>query len=465
MGRCAVNRSPSQRALARRATASLRLGERSALLAIGDVLGGMGGALIAGIGWAGITGHSATVSLAVTILFGIGWVAALLLVHGYAALTPRSRMYSAVSISKASVPVALLALVAFFVQPYAINRPSLLVSVAVGGTLILAFRCTVARLLLHSAFATPTVLITEADIGQEVRKALEAARFEYRIVEWLPATVAGEPIEGFTNRLLSALTRHSPPEVLIGTLTGPQINAVAQCSIDTGTMVRPLSTLLEQYLARAPLAQVDASWVLGLPSGRLMDRPALVFHRVLDVVLAAVLSLPLLVLTPLIAAIVYIDSPGPLYFRQTRVGQFGKEFTIVKFRTMRRDAEPEGPRWSTEADARVTRVGRLLRPIRIDEWPQIANIWRGEMSFIGPRPERPELVRILERELPYYRARLLVKPGLTGWAQVKAGYASSVSDSARKLEYDLYYVKYRGLRLDMQVLMLSVFVVLGFRGR
>lgn len=460
-----IGQAPPREALAHRPTASLRLGERNALLAVGDGVCGIAGSLVAEMSWAGLGRRTISVNLVVGVFFGIGWVIALLLVHGYAALAPRSRMYSAVSTSKAAVPVAALALVAFFVQPYAINRPSLLLSVAVGGALIVIFRVTVARLLLRDAFATPTILITEADIDQEVRQALEAARFEYRIIEWVPVRVAGEHLNGFANRLISAVERHRPPEMLVGTLTGPPLEAVAECSIATGTSVRSLSTLLEQYLARVPLDQVSPSWILGLPSGRLMDRPALLLRRVLDVSLAALISLPLFVITPLIAVIVRLDSPGPLYFRQTRVGQFGDEFTIFKFRTMRLDAEQAGPQWTSAADARLTRAGRVLRPMRIDEWPQIMNIWRGEMSFIGPRPERPEFVRILEQELPHYRARLLVKPGLTGWAQVNAGYASSMSDSARKLEYDLYYVKYRGLRLDMQVLMLTVFVVLGRRGR
>jgi lipopolysaccharide/colanic/teichoic acid biosynthesis glycosyltransferase len=433
-------------------------------MALGDATCGVIGCVLAYIVWN--AGRRAVVIDAwIPLLFGAGWLCALLLVHGYAAIAPRSRLYSAVSVGKAAVPVAVLAFSAYFLEPSVSNRPSLLLSVAIGAVSILVFRVTAARLLLNDVFAMPTVLITEADISSEVRIALDAARFEYRIVEWLPASEGGELETGFQDRLNKAIRRHRPPEMLVGHLPPTQLEAVAQCSVASGIGVRSLSTVLEHYLARVPLDQVNADWLLGLPSGRLMDRPVLLLRRILDVVLAALTSVPLFAITPLVAAAIRLDSPGPSYLRQTRVGQFGREFTLFKFRTMRVDAEAQGAQWSTKSDPRVTRVGRMLRRLRIDEWPQVINVWRGEMSFIGPRPERPEFVQILQRELPHYRARLLVKPGLTGWAQVKAGYASSVSDSARKLEYDLYYVKYRGLRLDMQVLMLSIFVVLGLRGQ
>jgi lipopolysaccharide/colanic/teichoic acid biosynthesis glycosyltransferase len=132
---------------------------------------------------------------------------------------------------------------------------------------------------------------------------------------------------------------------------------------------------------------------------------------------------------------------------------------------MRSDAELAGPQWANRDDPRVTRIGRLLRVTRLDELPQAFNVLLGEMSFIGPRPERPEFVSQLEREIPHYRARLAVKPGISGWAQVKGGYAASVGDTVRKLEYDLYYVKYQSLRLDLQIVLHTLFTVLGLRGR
>jgi lipopolysaccharide/colanic/teichoic acid biosynthesis glycosyltransferase len=147
------------------------------------------------------------------------------------------------------------------------------------------------------------------------------------------------------------------------------------------------------------------------------------------------------------------------------VGQHGREFDLLKLRTMRSDAETTGVQLTARRDPRVTRVGRALRITRLDEVPQLLNIARGEMSFIGPRPERPELIRQLEEAIPRFSARLLVKPGLTGWAQVRGGYASSIPEMTRKLEYDLYYIKNRSFRLDLQILASTFVAVIGLAGR
>src|SRR5205807_8901545 len=181
--------------------------------------------------------------------------------------------------------------------------------------------------------------------------------------------------------------------------------------------------------------------------------------------ISALISLPFLLVLPLLALLIRLDSPGPIFLQQRRVGQFGREFDLLKLRTMRSDAESDGPRWAVAGDPRVTRVGGILRKTRLDEVPQALNIVRGDMSFIGPRPERPEFVHRLEAEIPHYRTRLLVPPGLTGWAHVKGDYAGSASESIRKLEYDLYYVRNRSVRLDLQIAGGTVFTLLGFRGR
>jgi lipopolysaccharide/colanic/teichoic acid biosynthesis glycosyltransferase len=153
-----------------------------------------------------------------------------------------------------------------------------------------------------------------------------------------------------------------------------------------------------------------------------------------------------------------------MLYRQERVGLHGRPFTVLKFRSMRTDAEACGPVWAMQRDPRVTRIGSFIRLTRIDELPQLINVLRGEMSFIGPRPERPHFVAQLERALPFYRDRAQVKPGLTGWAQVNYPYGASVEDARAKLSYDLYYVKHRSLLLDLQILVATVRVVLFQRG-
>ena len=164
------------------------------------------------------------------------------------------------------------------------------------------------------------------------------------------------------------------------------------------------------------------------------------------------------------AIVIKLDSPGPIFYLQERVGKGGEGFKILKFRSMRTDAEKDGPVWAKESDHRVTRIGRIIRKLRIDELPQFINVLQGEMSFIGPRPERPEFVRLLEREIPYYSQRHLIKPGLTGWAQIRYPYGASIEDAKEKLQYDLYYIKNLSPLLDLIILFETIRIVIFGRG-
>ena len=182
-------------------------------------------------------------------------------------------------------------------------------------------------------------------------------------------------------------------------------------------------------------------------------------RRALDLVLSLaglVLTLPLLLL---VSVLVKLDSPGPVFYRQERVGLGGRTFALVKFRSMRVDAEAAGPRWASERDPRVTRMGRLLRLTRIDELPQLLNVLAGSMSLVGPRPERPHFVGQLTQVIPHFAARVAVKPGITGWAQVNYPYGASIEDARQKLAYDLFYLQHRSLALDLRILLSTVRVV------
>jgi exopolysaccharide biosynthesis polyprenyl glycosylphosphotransferase len=217
---------------------------------------------------------------------------------------------------------------------------------------------------------------------------------------------------------------------------------------------------VDQVGVEAPAASDDA----GPASGKAASGTAAALRRTGDLLLALLLlllTLPLLLLT---ALAVRLDSRGPVLYRQERVGLHGRCFTVLKFRSMRTDAEACGPAWAARRDPRVTRVGAFIRLTRIDELPQLVNVLRGEMSLIGPRPERPHFVDQLEQALPFYRDRARVKPGLTGWAQVNYPYGASVEDARAKLSYDLYYIKHRGLLLDLRILLATVQVVLFQRG-
>jgi exopolysaccharide biosynthesis polyprenyl glycosylphosphotransferase len=218
---------------------------------------------------------------------------------------------------------------------------------------------------------------------------------------------------------------------------------------------------LERETGRIDLRSTNPSWLIfsdGFTSGR---RLSSVLKRVFDIAASLVL---LIVALPLIlfgAISVKLDSKGPAFFRQTRVGLFGEHFQLVKLRSMRTDAEADGKaKWAEKDDPRVTRVGKWIRLLRIDELPQIWSVLKGDMSFVGPRPERPEFVADLEKKLLYYSERHMVKPGITGWAQINYPYGASLQDARAKLEYDLYYAKNYTPFLDILILLQTLRVVL-----
>jgi exopolysaccharide biosynthesis polyprenyl glycosylphosphotransferase len=211
---------------------------------------------------------------------------------------------------------------------------------------------------------------------------------------------------------------------------------------------------------KVPIESLKVSWLI-YGSGYRQGWLRVVVKRTFDVVVALVLlvlaALPML----FVAAAIAIESGRPIIFRQERVGLRGRPIMVLKFRSMARDAEKDGtPTWASPDDARVTRMGRLMRRARIDELPQLINVLKGEMSFVGPRPERPEFVATLTEQIPFYAVRHSIKPGITGWAQVRYSYGATVEQAVIKLEYDLYYVKNHTLFLDLRILLETVRVVL-----
>lgn len=226
-----------------------------------------------------------------------------------------------------------------------------------------------------------------------------------------------------------------------------------------GILIETEAEFWERHLKRVDISSLDSAWFdkLEQPGPRKL---AALLSRVSDVGVSLLLLLATLPLMLLVAALVRLESAGPVLYRQERVGLDGRPFTLLKFRSMQADAEARGPAWAQQRDPRVTRIGAFMRKTRIDELPQLINILRGEMSFIGPRPERPHFVEQLAQAIPFYRERARVKPGLTGWAQVNYPYGASVEDARAKLSYDLYYVKNRSFLLDVLILLSTVRVIL-----
>jgi sugar transferase (PEP-CTERM system associated) len=238
------------------------------------------------------------------------------------------------------------------------------------------------------------------------------------------------------------------------------VEALIACKLQ-GVEVQEFSTFNERVRGYVKLESLSAEWIIYSEGFKGTNDIELVGKRILDMIASSVLlivTLPLMLLT---ALLVMVSSKGPALYRQERVGQFGKHFELLKFRSMRVDAESEGaPKWAAEKDPRVTPIGRFIRATRIDELPQLVNVLRGDMSFVGPRPERPYFVEKIGGEVPFYRERHYVKPGVTGWAQIQYPYGASIEDAKRKLEYDLYYIKNYSLVFDLLIILQTVRVVL-----
>ena len=276
---------------------------------------------------------------------------------------------------------------------------------------------------------------------------------------------AGFELLGKTKDLLS-LADELRPDLILVALTEMRralpAEELLECRL-RGINVEEWPTFYEKQTGKILVANLRPSWLI-FSDGFVKTETTRMVKRTMDIGLALIglsLSLPVMAL---VALAVKLDSKGPMLFRQKRVGERGRIFVLNKFRSMSVDAECNGAVWATAGDPRVTRVGRWIRQTRLDELPQFWNVLVGDMSFVGPRPERPEFVGTLQREIPFYMGRHSVKPGITGWAQVRHRYAASVEDSMEKLQYDLYYIKNLSPLLDLVILLSTLQVVLFARG-
>ncbi len=283
-------------------------------------------------------------------------------------------------------------------------------------------------------------------------------------------SIGGLEVVGSGAELLALATRGNVVELIVATpceLTGELFQGVMDC-YQQGISIVPMAILYERLTGRVPVEFVGKDWAIVLPieTASFFD-PYPLLKRMLDIAAALVGMLLLLgLLLAVVAPLMWLDSPGPIFFRQMRMGKGGRPYRIVKLRSMIPDAEAlTGAVFSSENDPRITRIGRFLRRSRLDEVPQLWNILRGEMSLIGPRPERPEFIDELTREIPFYRARLAVRPGITGWAQVRLPYVNSLEGHVIKLQYDLYYVRHQSLLLDTQIALRTLGRMLSMSGQ
>jgi len=289
----------------------------------------------------------------------------------------------------------------------------------------------------------------------------------------------GVEIASWTGKMEGAVTREAVAAHLMEVVHKQKVHRVIVATPDRrgmipmrelldlrmrGVKIEEATTWLEKISGKIEVENLYPSWLI-FGDGFRRSATFITIRRAISLVISfvgLVLTLPLL---PLIVLAIRLDSKGPILYTQTRVGKGGRLFKVIKFRTMREDAEAEsGPRWADDKDPRVTRVGKFLRSSRLDEIPQLWCVLKGEMAFVGPRPERPEFIEWLSKEIPYYGVRHMVRPGVTGWAQVKYRYGSTVDDAREKLQYDLFYIKNASIGLDLLIMFQTIKTVLLRRG-
>ena len=369
---------------------------------------------------------------------------------------------------------AAVGLMSYLLPDAAVPRSVLLAAGVIAGTMISFARLVFEKVVDEDSFKTRVLVLGAGNRAMSLaRLRRRSDQRGYRVVGYIPVqgdavAVSPEEIIEAPANLLAHCQANDIDEVVVGMddrRVAFPVGDLLDCRL-AGIAVTELIDFLERETGRVRLDVVNPSWMIF--SGGFAHHPVqLAIKRALDIGASLVLlaiAWPVLLLAML--AIKLEDGlSAPVFYRQTRVGVDGKPFDVLKLRSMRTDAEKAGAQWAVKGDPRVTRVGHFCRLTRIDELPQIINVLRGDMAFVGPRPERPAFVDRLSEMVPYYRERHCMKPGITGWAQLCYPYGASDHDSAQKLEYDLYYVKNHSLLFDLMILMQTVEVVLWGRGR
>ena len=367
-----------------------------------------------------------------------------------------------------------LALLFYAVPQVMIGRGVSLIAMPIALFLMVGWRLGIHWVLGHPELGERILIVGSGSFAVEVaRETLNRPDAGFRVIGFVdndPALVGKSLINpkviGLTSELASLVKRENVDRLVVamGDRRGQfPTQELLRLSLSGDVSIEESASFYERLTGRVLLDMIRPSWLIFSSRGRRARTNEVIritIHR-LVALLGAILSLPIALLT---ALLIKIDSRGPVLYKQERVGKNGRHFTVMKFRSMRTDAEKNGPVWASNGDDRMTRVGRVIRKIRVDEIPQFWNILRGDMNFVGPRPERPHFVSQLAQEIDYYEQRHLVAPGLTGWAQIKYPYGASIEDARQKLQYDLYYIKNQNLILDATIMFETIKTILFGRG-
>lgn len=343
--------------------------------------------------------------------------------------------------------------------------------------LTLAWRYVYIHVFTAPQFLRRVILVGAGKAGQALLQVINSLRPPpFHVVgivdddpQKIGAIIEGYPVFGGSDCLLNLIEEHDVTDIFVA-ISGEMHGRTFQTLLDAqerGIVITRMPVVYEELLGRVPIRLLEADWIL---RSFVDQHQKSGFYeagkRLLDLIGGMFGVMIFLLVFPFVALAILIDSGRPVFYSQTRAGRGAQPYTILKFRTMRQDAEADGkPKWAKEDDERATRVGRFLRKTHLDELPQFINVLRGEMSLVGPRAERPELIDLFQQHVPFYRARLLVKPGITGWAQINYGYASTIEETVVKLEYDLYYIKHRSFLLDLVILLRTPATMFSFQGQ
>jgi sugar transferase (PEP-CTERM system associated) len=367
-----------------------------------------------------------------------------------------------------------LALVFYAVPQVMIGRGVSLISLPLALLLMVVWRLSIHWVLGHPEIGERILIVGSGPFAVEVaRETLNRPDAGFRVVGFvdndprlLGKSLINPKVIGLTSDLAALVTRESIDRIVVAISDRRgqfPTQELLRLSLSGEVSIEESASFYERITGRVLLDMIRPSWLIFSSRGRRAranEVLRIVIHRLVALI-GAILSLPIVVIT---AVLIKIDSRGPVLYKQERVGKNGRTFSLMKFRSMRLDAEQNGPVWASSGDDRMTRVGRIIRKIRVDEIPQFWNILRGDMNFVGPRPERPHFVAQLAEEINYYEQRHLIAPGLTGWAQIKYAYGASIEDAKNKLEYDLYYMKHQNLMLDATIMFETIKTILFGKG-
>jgi sugar transferase (PEP-CTERM system associated) len=367
-----------------------------------------------------------------------------------------------------SLGVIFLSVLYFLLPGMTLWRSNSLYAMGLALALLVVMRLLLGSMIGGEAFKRRLVVLGAGNRANRIKELEQRRGAGFLVVGYIAMNDGAQVIPEAINRsaifnLSDFVVRLNASEVVLA--LEERRNAIPMADLlrikTTGVHVNDLSTFLERETGRVDLASVNPSWLIfsdGFSAGR---RLSSLSKRLFDIIASTILLILTGPIILLAALLVKLDSKGPAFYRQQRVGLYGQEFWIVKLRTMRQDAEVAGQAvWAEKDDPRITRLGYWLRKLRIDELPQTWTVLKGEMSFVGPRPERRQFVEDLEQHLRYYAERHMVKPGITGWAQINYPYGASIEDSRHKLEYDLYYAKNYTPFLDLLILLQTLRVIL-----